>query len=186
MSKMLKRGSAMLCIVVLLAAMFVVPVYAAKKYPTPSTPSGSPNQTIYIHSELDRTMVLDVKGDKNKNGTKIQLWKQSKTDSAVQFVLKYSGKDGWYYIMKKGTNMCLDVTGGAAKSGVNVQLYEFNGTAAQQWQIRGSGPYHYLKNKLGYYLDAKGGSSSKGTQIQVYTYNGTDAQKWYVTPDWKM
>ena len=127
----------MLCVVVMLAAMLVTPASAARR--APSSPSGSPNQTIYIHSELNPSMVVDVNGNRNKNGTKIQLWSQSKNDGAVQFVLRYadtgSWYDGWYYIMKKGTNMCLDVTGGVAKSGVNVQLYEFNGTDAQKWYI---------------------------------------------------
>lgn len=184
MKKMVKRATALLFVVALVLSMMLIPASAVKR---PSTPSGSESQVIYIHSALNPAKVVDVNGNSTKNGTKIQLWNQSKSDKAVKFALRYAG-NGWYYIMKYGTNKCLDVTGGARKSGVNVQLYDWNGTDAQKWRIesRGDGDYNYLKNALGYYLDAKNGSSSNGTQIWVYSYNGTNAQRWYVTPDWKM
>lgn len=186
MKNIAKRAAALLCVLVMVMSMAVMSA-SAYTYRTPSRPSGNKNQVVYIHSGLNPSKVVNVNGNYNRNGTKIQLWNQSSSDKAVKFTLRSAG-NGWYYIMKYGTNKCLDVTGGKQGSGVNVQLYEYNGTAAQRWRMmsNGSSSYCYLKNALGYYLDAQNGSSSNGTQLWVYSYNGTNAQKWFVTPDWKM
>lgn len=71
----------------------------------------------------------------------------------------------------------LDVVGGLKRSGVNVQLYEYNGTDAQLWRFYKNGSYYFIKNKLGYCLDVYGGSAYSGANIWVYTENGTNAQK---------
>ncbi len=142
------------------------------------------NNTYYsIQSSLNKKKVIDVDNNSNKNGTKIQLYSANGTN-AQEFELFFAGWiDGepWYYIFKKGQFKCLDVTGGVAGNGVNIQLYDYNGTAAQQWCFipAGDGSY-YLKNRLGFYMDACGGSSNNGTQIWTYSLNKTSAQKWWL------
>ena len=87
-----------------------------------------------------------------------------------------------YNIFKAGTFKCLDVKDGKAEKGVNVQLWDYNGTSAQEWMIEDAGDgYVYLKNRLGFYLDVRGGINEDGTQIQTWTQNKTNAQKWMIS-----
>ena len=143
-----------------------------------------PDNNYYytIHSDLDQNKVIDVSNNSNKNGAKIQLYSKNNTKAQEfeLFLAKREGETSYYYIFKKGKFKCLDVTGGKVASGVNVQLYDYNGTAAQQWNIITTGNAFYIKNKLGYFMDACGGSSANGTQIWVYSGNGTSAQKWWL------
>ena len=140
----------------------------------------SRNATYYIHSKLNTRQVIDVNGNSNRNGAKIQLYRQN-WSSAQQFELFWTGNGYWYNLLKKGTFKVLDVTGGIARSQIKVQLFDYNGTKAQQWRmVSDGGGYYYLQNRLGYYLDAQGGNSSNGTQIWTYTWNRTNAQKWYL------
>lgn len=139
------------------------------------------NEYYNIFNWGNPNQVIDVSGGKNNNGTKIQLWSINGTD-AQQFEFFPAGvKDGetWYYIFKKGTFKCLDVTGGKKSSKVNVQLWGYNGSAAQEWTLVDAGyDSFYLRNRLGFYMDACGGKTDNGTQIWTYTYNGSDAQRW--------
>ncbi len=142
------------------------------------------NNVYYtFHSDLNQDKVIDVRNNSNKNGAKIQLHSDNDTGAQDYEILFAEDSDGisWYYIFKKGQFKCLDVTEGKAESGVNVQLFEFNGTKAQQWCIvdAGDGSY-YLCNRLGYYMDACGGCDDNGTQIWTYSFNGTSAQKWWL------
>lgn len=142
------------------------------------------NNVYYtFQSDLNRDMVIDVRNNSNANGAKIQLYSDNGT-SAQEYEIFFAEDNGgisWYYIFKKGQFKCLDVTKGKAESGVNIQLYEYNGTHAQQWCIvdAGDGSY-YLCNRLGYYMDACGGCTDNGTQIWTYFFNGTASQKWWL------
>ncbi|MFR9800416.1 ricin-type beta-trefoil lectin domain protein [Streptomyces sp. MS06] len=69
---------------------------------------------------------------------------------------------------------CLDVAGGSTADGTPVQLYDCNGTAAQQWTVRPDGSIR----ALGKCLDVSGGSTADGAKVQLYTCNGTGAQQW--------
>ena len=142
------------------------------------------NTYYYIHSKMDWNKVVDVSGNCDDNGTKIQLWSKNNSD-AQQFAFYPTG-DGWYTIFKKNTFQCLDVSGGVAADEVKVQLYEYNGTAAQQWRLipvyygEYCSVYCYLQNRLGYFMDAQWASTADGTQIWTYTQNWSDAQQWYI------
>lgn len=139
----------------------------------------------HIYSALDNNMAVDVNGNSNKNGTKVQLW--SKNESGAQnFYILPTGDGNWCNVFKAGTFKCLDVAGGKAEAGVNVQLWEYNGTAAQDWEciaVPGKAGYVYLRSRVGngeYYLDARGGVNANGTQLQIWTPNQTTAQQWKI------
>ena len=137
--------------------------------------AGSP-----IRSALNTNKVIDISGNSNENGAKVQLWSDNGTGAQKFYILR-TGDDNWCNIFKAGTFKCLDVTSGKAGKGVKIQLWNYNGTAAQDWKLENAGNgYVYLKNRLGYYLDVSGGSSADGTQIQTWTLNKTKAQKWKV------
>lgn len=71
---------------------------------------------------------------------------------------------------------CLDVDQNQARDGAKVQIWECNGTPAQQWlfnpksgEIRGPG---------GKCLDVDNAGTADGTRVQLFQCNGTNAQRW--------
>lgn len=69
---------------------------------------------------------------------------------------------------------CLDVAGGSTANGTAVQLYDCNGSAAQQWTVRADGSVR----ALGKCLDVTSGSTADGAKTQLYDCNGSGAQRW--------
>ncbi|MFJ9561003.1 RICIN domain-containing protein [Streptomyces fuscichromogenes] len=72
---------------------------------------------------------------------------------------------------------CADVAGANTANGTPVDLYDCNGTGAQQWTVGGDGTIR----ALGKCLDVTGGGTADGTAVQLYDCNGTAAQKWAVS-----
>ena len=146
-------------------------------------------------SAVNGSYVLDVSGGRAANGTNVQLYKANGTAAqGFEFTLmaKSSGAmtydtplaPGDYVIQSGvGRQYVLDVSGGSLASGANVQLYEYNGTAAQKWSVSydANGLYTFKSVRSGMVLDLSGASAKNGSNIQQYTPNGTKAQKWVVT-----
>jgi beta-glucanase (GH16 family) len=72
---------------------------------------------------------------------------------------------------------CLDVAGANSANGTAIQLYDCNGSAAQQWTVGSDGTLR----ALGKCMDITAAGTADGTQIQLYDCNGTNAQKWAVS-----
>ena len=72
---------------------------------------------------------------------------------------------------------CVDVAGANPANGTPVQLWDCNGTAAQQWSRPGDGTIR----ALGKCLDAASGGTADGTLVQLWDCNGTGAQRWAVS-----
>ncbi|MNC94352.1 Serine protease 1 precursor [compost metagenome] len=70
------------------------------------------------------------------------------------------------------------MAGAATANGTKVQLYDCNGTAAQQWtKTAGNDLVNPVSNRC---LDAAGPSSADGTQLQIWDCTGAANQKWNV------
>jgi glucosylceramidase len=69
---------------------------------------------------------------------------------------------------------CVDVAGASSANGAAVQLYDCNGTAAQQWTVGADGTIR----ALGKCMDLTSAGTANGTQVQLYDCNGTGAQQW--------
>ncbi|MGQ4416214.1 lectin [Streptomyces sp. SAS_269] len=72
---------------------------------------------------------------------------------------------------------CLDVAGANSTDGTPVQLYDCNGTAAQQWTVGGDGTVR----ALGKCLDVTGNSTADGAKAQLWSCTGGANQKWTVS-----
>ncbi|KAJ3554495.1 hypothetical protein NM688_g3080 [Phlebia brevispora] len=80
------------------------------------------------------------------------------------------------------TSKCLDVQGGNFADGTPVQIYDCNGTGAQNWVIN-SGVTAVQVAGTNYCLDA-GDTPGDGTQMKIWEcYSGIPAQTWYYTGD---
>ena len=71
---------------------------------------------------------------------------------------------------------CLDVSSANSGNGAAIQLYDCNGTPAQQWFVEGS----RIRSALGRCLDVSAANSGNGASLQLYDCNGTPAQTWTV------
>jgi hypothetical protein len=72
---------------------------------------------------------------------------------------------------------CIDIAAASSANGAHVQLYDCNGTGAQNWTVGDDGTI----KALGKCLDVTAASTANGAKIQIYDCNGTAAQKWTAT-----
>ncbi|TFI20931.1 chitinase [Streptomyces sp. 4R-3d] len=72
---------------------------------------------------------------------------------------------------------CVDVADGNSTSGTTVQLYDCNGTPAQQWSNPGDGTLR----AFGKCLDIRGGGTADAADVQLWDCNGGPAQQWVVS-----
>ncbi|BFV59475.1 hypothetical protein KCMC57_up45790 [Kitasatospora sp. CMC57] len=69
---------------------------------------------------------------------------------------------------------CVDVAAANSTNGTAVQLWDCNGTAAQNWTVAADGSLQ----ALGKCLDVTSAGTANGTVIQLWDCNGTAAQTW--------
>ncbi|WP_372670394.1 ricin-type beta-trefoil lectin domain protein [Amycolatopsis kentuckyensis] len=72
---------------------------------------------------------------------------------------------------------CIDVAGASSTNGTAVQLYDCNGSSAQQWTVGTDGTIR----ALGKCLDVTGQSTADGAQLQLWDCGGTANQRWAAT-----
>ncbi|KAA9376563.1 family 16 glycosylhydrolase [Microbispora cellulosiformans] len=73
---------------------------------------------------------------------------------------------------------CVDIPSANPADGARLQMYDCNGTVAQQWTVGGDGTVR----AMGKCMDAAAAGTANGTPIQLYTCNGTGAQRFTLTP----
>lgn len=80
------------------------------------------------------------------------------------------------------TSMAVDVAGGKAVNGANVQIYAANDTNAQKFRLTepSSGQWAIVNANSGLYVDVAGGRAQSGTNVQQYSSNGSRAQRWNI------
>ncbi|KAF9451140.1 carbohydrate-binding module family 13 protein [Macrolepiota fuliginosa MF-IS2] len=80
------------------------------------------------------------------------------------------------------TNKCLDVRGDILANGTPVQIFDCNGTPAQQWILKSGETSVRLANTT-FCLDA-GASPTNGTPMKIWTcFDNLPAQEWFFTDD---
>ena len=160
--------------------------------------TGSASKGYTIASAVNRSYVLDVAGAANRNGANVQVYKSngSKAQKFAFNAVKSSSQssattanrtiaDG-VYVIETGlsSGRCLDISGGSAKSGANVQIYAKNKTSAQKFRMTYDArtkSYIITNVKSGKVLDVSGGKATNGRNVQQYSSNGTLAQRWVIT-----
>ena len=156
-------------------------VYRAANYDTTDTGGLKeeiiPSGTYSIRTLCNTSKALDV----NPSVADAYIWDANSNDTQ-KWVIEPVG--GYYKIINAQTGLALDVKGGIAASGTQVQQYTYNGTSAQMWQFlnAGNGNY-YIRSALGYYLDLDGAITDNGHKIYVYNLNaegGRINQTWHL------
>ncbi|MFJ6793698.1 endo-1,4-beta-xylanase [Streptomyces sp. NPDC091268] len=77
-----------------------------------------------------------------------------------------------------GSGRCLDVPGSATADGTQLNLWDCNNRANQQWTYTAAGELRVYDNKC---LDA--GGTGNGAKVQIYSCWGGDNQKWRLNSD---
>jgi beta-glucanase (GH16 family) len=68
---------------------------------------------------------------------------------------------------------CIDIPAANPADGTRLQMYDCNGTAAQQWTFQNDGTLR----AMGKCMDPAGGALTNGTPIQIVTCNGNPVQR---------
>ena len=130
------------------------------------------SKTVLIKAAVDdnRRKVVCVKGDSMSDRANVHIYDYC-DNPAQTWTMTYEGY-GYYSFRNSKSGKALDVTGGIAKDGSNIQQYPPNGTDAQLFAIYEApidGTYH-IKSKLGpYYIDVAGCENSNNTNVQLYS-----------------
>lgn len=137
-----------------------------------------PEGVYNIVTSVNQSNSLAVANTKRANGVNVQTFGTSTTSWMQKWLIAKAGS-GYYTIRNMNSRMLLDVKGGTAKSGTNVQQYEQNDTNAQLWKLEltSGGIIFRSKADKSFVLDVSGASKSAGANVQLYASNGTTAQK---------
>lgn len=95
--------------------------------------------------------------------------------------LRYLARGGGAKVAPQGRitgigSKCLDVKGGKATNGTQIQLYTCNGSVAQSWILQKDGQFRALGKCLDNYRNA----GTDGNKISLYDCNGGASQRWSV------
>jgi hypothetical protein len=74
---------------------------------------------------------------------------------------------------------CVDVAAASSANGTAIQLYDCNGSSAQNWTVGTDGSLQ----ALGKCMDVTAAGTANGTKVQLYDCNGSSAQNWTVGTD---
>lgn len=135
---------------------------------------------------------MEVANNKIQNGTNIRQWEDN--DSHAQRwdvvadgqTVTVGGKEYPTYVIKShGTAFAVDVSGGNAQAGTNIQLYIANGTDAQRWAFipietfTNGGTYKIVSAVAeDMVLDVQGASIANGANVMLYPSNVGSNQCW--------
>jgi trehalose/maltose hydrolase-like predicted phosphorylase len=77
------------------------------------------------------------------------------------------------------TSRCVDIQWGDNSDGTPLQIWDCNGTVAQDWTRPGNGTVM----AAGKCMDVRGDSDADGTPLQILTCNGSPSQQWTYNQD---
>lgn len=141
---------------------------------------GKENYTVYCQSNGSYDSSKMGQCDLDRDGSDVVISRNSGHIMQVE-----DAGDGFYRIRDIHTSRYLNVNGGTAKDGQNVQLWNNDNTNAVKWKIvdEGNGVCQLLtKCNEGFALDLPSGTCSEGKSITIYSKNSSVAQKWKFIP----
>ena len=111
-------------------------------------------------------------------GTRLQLWTSRRKNNMIWTLVKVGN---YYAVKNKWNGKVVDVPGGNAKAGTELQCNDYNGTDSQLWLLESLGDGTYaIHSKINHSLiwDVKGGEiQDNGTAINLYTPHGKPNQR---------
>lgn len=71
-------------------------------------------------------------------------------------------------------SLCVDIPSGNTTNGTQLQIWNCNGYAPQQWTVGADGTIR----GMGKCMDVKGAGTTKGTAVELWSCNGSRSQQW--------
>lgn len=143
-------------------------------------------QGYNIISTCAESFVVDTRNGKLAASQNVQLAGFANTESQNwQFVAANPVLvDGTYVIQTAiSEDKAIDVYGAYTSNGTNIELYDYHGGAAQQWQVmynEKTDDYSLKNPNSGKYLDVYGGYMRAGENIQLWPGNLDCNQRWRI------
>jgi surface antigen len=139
---------------------------------------GSAGHVAYVEVVTDT--YIETTSDSFGGGTDRQRISRTSSYSPDNFIhfkdIGGATANGGSAIQNPISGRCVDVHGASTQSGTQVQLWDCNGSPAQQWL--------YVERTLRVYanmcLDVRGADFQAGTAVQTWECNGGGAQNWSV------
>ena len=150
------------------------------KFEVPTPLKGSKtieDGTYIIATNLNQKLVLDIPGSSQKNGERLEIWRNGLT-SNQKFNVKYVG-DGYYTIIAEHSGKAIEVAGGDKKLNAAIQQNQVNSSDEQKWIIKdlGDGYYNIISKCSELCMDVIDGNASNGTKIQTFTCGNVSSRK---------
>ena len=146
--------------------------------------------TYLIIPQCATSCCLDISSGKISAGTNIQIWNANFTDAQRWRLTAYNNesvqnpiKDGDYHIVSAlSDTKGLDVSGGSADNGTNIQIYSNTSDPNQIFTVNyiGNGYYKLIFKKSGKSVDVTGYGFYNGTNVEEYEYKNTVNQQWII------
>jgi len=141
------------------------------------TPADLPGRWVYDHPFF---MIMNVAvggfWPGNPDGSTV-FPQQLVVDYVRVFAYSSGGGSGTGPIIGLGSNRCIDIPGANPADGTQLQIYDCNGTVAQQWTFPADGTVR----AMGKCMDVAWGSRDNGAIIQIVGCNGNPAQQFRLT-----
>lgn len=138
--------------------------------------SASDGRSYLINASTGGYLSLDNGNNLIMTGAQARTWLLARMQATVQeglFEVRIAGDEG----------KVLDIRSGSHDDGAIAQVYQANGTVAQQFVFDyddATGYYTIVNRGSGKVLDVCGGSTEAGADVQQYVSNDTFAQLWDV------
>lgn len=139
-----------------------------------------------IVSSCSNGYVVSLKNNQATEGQNIQLDQFTNHDSQRwQFInIAPIIKEGTYVIQPSASKTkAIDIYGGYKTAGTNVELYDYHGSAWQQWQFiynPKTDDYKLYNAHSDKYLDLYGSYTRAGENIQIWPGNSSCGQRWRI------
>ncbi|RLK13528.1 glucosylceramidase [Micromonospora sp. M71_S20] len=152
-------------------------------YRIDSTANGTVQNVAYVNPDGSKALIAH-NGGAGSQSVKVVWGGQSftyslpaRTTATFTWSGSQSGGGGRTGPIVGLAGKCLDVAGADSADGTAVQLYDCNGSAAQQWTLGGDGTVR----ALGKCLDVRDNATADGTRTQLWTCTGAANQRWTAT-----
>ena len=150
--------------------------------------NGDGTFTITTKSTADASC-LGVVADSTESGADVVQWTCNGNDSQKWYVgVQLDNTSGAAYRIKNvNSGLYMQIEGGAAENGANVQQWGTNGTSVHDiWKFYNSeGGYYNIVSAVGdggtYVLDVAGKKTANGTNVDIYKYSNGINQQFMLT-----
>lgn len=167
--------------------------WISQKYETPflrhadlgtAVPASFVSGSAYRFKNANSGLYMQVDGAKAENGANVQQWGTS--DDTIHDIWKLIDQgDGYYALVSAvgdGGTYALDVAGKKTANGTNVDIYQYNGGANQQFMLTQNpdGSYKLRTRVSGgkSAVEIADASMGSGANVQQWEINGAGCQDW--------